>query len=420
MDNQQSMEKKIAIIASLDTKEAEVIFLKAMIERLGHTTFIIDVGARGSSEIVPDIAARDVARASGKNWPDLFQIPKHEMVEALAGGLKKILPSLFVEGRINAAMSIGGVQNTTMAAEAMKMLPVGFPKLIVSTVASGNRIFAPLVGTKDIVLIPAVADISGINRVTSTILSNAAAAIIGMVQYAGIALKPSSEMIVGATLMGVTNDGVVGAVRHLEKAGYQVISFHTTGVGGRAMDEFISSGFIKAVMDLCLHEITAEFFPGSFSHGAFNRLQAACEKGIPMVVAPGGVDFIDFSVGSVPFDLRDRKYVFHNSGIYHIKVFKDEIIQAGNLIVERLNCATGPVSMLIPKNGFRQYAAPGGKLYDPEIDQTLVDLLKRGLKTSIKIIEVEANFNEPAFSLAAAEEMKRILADYTLQVEVED
>lgn len=291
----------------------------------------------------------------------------------------------------------------------MKALPIGVPKLMVSTVASGRRTFEPLVGSKDIVLMPTVADITGINVLTRTILGNAVAAIVGMSIHGGKPLCAEDELIIGVTLMGVTN-GLVQAVALLEKEGHQVISFHTTGAGGRAMEELIASGTIKAVMDLTLHEIVAEMFAGGFSAGASNRLEAACKAAIPQVIAPGGVDFIDFGIHELPADMNRRKYIFHNADIAHIKLHKEEIVRAGLIIVERLNRNNGPVTVLIPLGGFRQAASRGEALWDGEVDAALIEILRTRLKPGIKIIEVDANINDIKFSEAAAGAMLELLA----------
>jgi uncharacterized protein (UPF0261 family) len=403
------MEKIIAIIASLDTKEAEVAFIKKMIERLGYKTFIIDVGAHNSNSIVPDIRPKDVAQAANREWKCMYSVPKHEMILGLSEGIAILMPKLYAQGKFDAVLSIGGAQNTTIGVSAMKTLPVGLPKLLVSTVASGQRTFESFVGTKDITLMPSVVDISGINKLTSTILSNAAAAIVGMVEYAGIPLRAEQELIIGATLMGVTNDGVVQAVRLLEKAKLQVISFHSTGVGGRAMEEFIADGTIQAVMDLSLHEITSEMFGKGFSVGADNRLTAACNAGIPQVIAPGGVDFIDFDANELPEDIGIRKYMYHNSNLVHIKLLKHEIVRVGEIIAARLNKSRGPVTVLIPLRGFRKTTAPGEALYDPEVDAALIEVLHQRLRQDIKIVDVDANINDQTFSQKAAAEMLEII-----------
>jgi uncharacterized protein (UPF0261 family) len=403
------MKKTIAVIASLDTKGAEVSFVKEMIERLSCRTLIIDVSVWGESALTPDVPRDDVLRAGGRDWTTIQHSPKHERIVAMVEGAAMLVPDLYRRGAFDAILSIGGMQNTTMGVAGMKALPLGVPKLMVSTVASGARTFEPLVGSKDILLMPSVADVAGINVLTRTILGNAAAAIVGMATHAGQPLRVGDEMIIGLTQIGVTN-GVVQATRILEQAGYQVIGFHATGVGGRAMEELIAAGTIKAVMDLTLHEIVAEMFGRGYSVGANHRLETACKAGIPQVLAPGGVDFIDFAVRDLPADMDKRKYIFHNADCVHVKLLKDEIVRAGSIIVERVNRNNAPVTVVLPLRGFRQATAPGEPMWDPEVDNALIETLRTGLKPGIKVVEIDANINDTTFSEAAAGAMLELLA----------
>ncbi len=403
------MQKTIAVLASLDTKEAEVAFVKQAIERLGGQTLVIDMSVWGPSALQPDVPRERLLWAAGRSWADIQTRPKHERITAMAAGVAALVPQLYQRGAFDAVLSFGGVQNTTMAVAAMKRLPIGVPKLVVSTVASGRRTFEPLVGSRDIVLMPAVADIAGINPLTRTVLGNAVAAIVGMAQEGPGPLHTASGVVIGATQMGVTG-GVGRAARLLDEAGFQVIAFHATGAGGRAMEELIADGVITAVLDLTLHEIVAEMFDGGFSAGAVNRLLAAAQAGIPQVVAPGGADFIDFGMHELPADIAKRKYILHNADIAHVKLHKDEATRVGAIIAERLNAATGPVTVLIPLRGFRQAAAPGEPLFDAEVDNALVEMLRARLKPAIRIVDVDANINDPAFSEVAAQTMRGLLA----------
>jgi uncharacterized protein (UPF0261 family) len=404
------MPKTVAIVASLDTKEAEVSFVKEEIERLGCQTLIIDVSLLGKSAAAPDVSREGVLQAAGRDWASLKDRPKHEKLAAMCEGVSLLAPELYRCGRFDAILSVGGVQNTLIGVAAMKALPLGVPKLMVSTVASGQRTFEPLVGSKDVLLLPSVADIAGINSLTTTILKNAVAAIVGMALHGGTALCAGNRPIIGATQMGVTH-GVTQAVKLLEKEGYEVISFHATGTGGRAMEELIAQGTIRAVMDLTLHEIVAEMFQGGFSVGANHRLVAAGKAAIPQVVAPGGVDFIDFGTHELPADIAQRKYILHNAEIAHIKLHKEEIVRVGSIIADRLNGGQGPVTVLLPLRGFRQATAQGEPLWDPEVDGALLEVLRTRLKPAIKVVEIDANINDRKFSEAAAAAMCELLGD---------
>ena len=403
------MGKTIAVMASLDTKEAEVVFVKEMIERLSCRALVIDVSVWGDAALVPDVPRQDVLRAAGRDWQSLQGCQKHERITAMLEGAARLAPELYERGAFDAILSVGGLQNTMIGVAAMKALPIGVPKLMVSTVASGRRTFEPLVGSKDIVLMPAVADIAGINVLTRTILGNAVAAIVGMATQGSTPLRGGDELIIGETQMGVTN-GVAQAARLLERDGYQVISFHATGAGGRAMEELIALGTIKAVMDLTPHEVVAELFPETYSAGATGRLEAACEAGIPQVFAPGELDFTDFDVHAMPPDIDRRKYVLHNAGVAHIKLRKEEVVQIGAIVVERLNRSRGPVAVLIPLGGCCQAAMRGGGLWDPDVDGALFEILRTRLKPDIRIMEIDANINDKKFAETAAGTMRELLA----------
>jgi len=405
--------KTIAVILSIDTKEAEARFLKKRIEESGHKALVIDISARGVYDFVPDISRDEVCLAGGTPPSALESMPKNEAVQAMIDGAKAIVPALYAKGAFDGIISAGGLQNTLAAVGAMQTLPIGVPKVMVSTVVCGNRTFEPFTGIKDIVMIPSIADITGINSVTEVILGNAAAAVIGMAEHAR-RLPNDGRTRIGATLMGVTNNSAVQAIRMLEQWGYEVISFHSTGVGGRYLEHLIGQGLITASMDLSLHEVTAaDVFGLGFSNGAPGRLKVGCEKGIPMVVAPGALDFVDVYVedfkNGIIGDYRKRKYNLHNNAVAHVKVFVPEAKKAAEIVVERLNKAKGPVTVLLPLRGMRVDTLPGQSLYDPEVDETILDVFRRGLDPRIKRIEVDANLTDMAFSETAASEMAALI-----------
>ena len=336
------------------------------------------------------------------------------MVQEMMDGIKVVLPKMYAEGRFDAVLSAGGLQNTLIASGAMQTLPIGVPKVIVSTVACGGRCFEPFTGIKDIVLLPSIADLAGLNVVSETALSNAASAAIGMAERAGKPLARDGRLRIGATLMGVTNNSVTQAVDILERKNVEVVCFHSTGVGGRYLEELITEGVITAAMDISLHEIvSSDVFNRGFSAGAPNRLKAGAEKGLPMVVAPGALDFVDlyaedFFAGAVG-DPKKRKYNLHNSKVAHIKLFPEEARTAAGIVAERINSAKGPVTVVLPLRGFREDALPGQALHDPETDGAILDVLRTSLRPDIRKIEVDDNINSLAFSERAAAEMLALL-----------
>lgn len=407
------MKKTIAIIASVDTKQEELLYLRDVIEKRGFRVLIIDISTRGEYSLIPDVTRMEVLSSAGVKWDAFCLLPKHEMISIMTAGITVKLQQLYENSFFDAVLSIGGLQNTTMAVSAMKKLPVGVPKVMVSTVASGLRTFDTIVGTKDILCMPSITDLAGINPITATILENSAAAVMGMAQYAGKSLSVENELLVSATLMGATNDGCVQAIRFVRDAGYRVVSFHSTGTGGRAMEEFIRDGTIKAVMDLSMHEIVSEHL-GGFSAGADNRLIAAKEKGIPVVAVPGGIDFVDYYAKDFFSDVvlgahEKRKYMLHNSEIAHIKLLPDEAVIIAKTIADRLNRCRGPVTMLFPLKGLRHNTLPGEPLYDPDVDSAIVSVFREKLNAGIRYLEYDLHFNDIDFSRHVADEMTRLL-----------
>lgn len=402
------MKKIIAVIASLDTKETEILFLMEIFQQSGHDVFIIDIGAEKSSLVKSQINAIDIAREAGHEWVSPMDVPKHKMIDVLKLGVSTLIPRLYERGAFDALISIGGLQNTTIAVSAMKTLPIGFPKVMVSTVASGRRHFETIVGYTDIIAIPSVADFAGSNIITDTVLRNAASAIIGIVEKAGKPLCHSDEMLIGLSTMGVVNKGSARLIKRLKKRGYQVASFHSTGVGGKIMDDLIDQEIIKATIEFSLHEIIGELF-GGYSSGAGKRLVKSSIKGIPQLIIPGACDFIDLNTSGLEKEMLKRKHVYHNSDLLHLKLLKSEIVEVGELIASRLNESKAPVTVVIPLKGFRVDTGKGEALYSPEIDMALVKVLKEKIKNEIKIIEVDANINDDKFSLVVINELEKLL-----------
>lgn len=408
------MQQTIAVIACADTKHAEMDFIKQVFEREGFRALTIDVSSRGGYSYEADIGADAIASAGGSSLQEVFSAnDKAGTVAIMQAGATAVVKDLFDQGRIHGILGLGGLQNSTIASHAMRQLPIGFPKLILSTVACGSRPFDLLVGDKDITVMPSIVDIAGVNPLTRIVLGNAAAAIMGMVRNGGEQLD-GSRFLLGATMMGVTNDGVVNAVRLVKQAGYDVVVFHTTGVGGRTMEQLITSGGIGAVMDLCLHEIVSQdVIGGGFSYGAPQRLTAAARMGIPMVVSPGGLDFVDYPLkdfqSNAIGDWTRRKYTLHNKEIAHIKLFSHEAEKAAEIAVERLNRHTGKVIAILPLAGLRSETRPGERLHDPQVDEAIFSVFRKGLKKEIPLVEIDAHFLDEDFSRAAADAMLSLL-----------
>lgn len=401
--------KVIAIIASADTKAEEAEFLRTQITAFGCECLMVDVSTGPDYSSCWDITREMVAKQAGVTWDSCRGSSKDALLGIMAKGIPSVIKGLYDDGRIQGAISFGGLQNTIVGSAGLRALPIGIPKIMVSTVATGQRKFDLIMGTSDIMAMPAISDFAGLNAVSRAILTNAAAAITGMAVRAGAPLTTARQFTVGTTLMGATNDGVVQAAKLLRQKGYSVVSFHSTGIGGKSMEEMIRQGIIHAAMDLTLHEIVYEYFGHGFGYGADNRLCSGCQKGIPMVVCPGGIDFICLDKGAPFPDLEKRKYIWHNQSLAHVKLSVQEVTDISKIIVGRLNQAQGPVTVLFPLQGLRSFSRPGEALCDPEVDLAVRQVFQTELKKSIPVRYVDANFMDMEFSLAAAEEMDRLI-----------
>ena len=306
------MAKPIVIVSCLDTKGREVEYCKQIIEAAGVPTMVIDAGVFAPPLIEPDIPREEVCSAIGACWQAVQQGDKTHRIETIIAGITAIVCELQAKQQIGGLFSIGGGANTIIGTRIMQALPVGIPKLMVSTTSSGRRMFDPYVGTKDIMLMHSVADISGLNAITRTVLKNAAAAMVGMATLGAGQLELPKNTI-ATTMLGVTTDGVEGAAAELESHGFDVVRFHATGVGGRALEELAKSRVFAGILDLTLHEITCEWFGMGYSYGAPNRLLAAAEAGIPLVCAPGAVDVMDFDLAELPEGRGKHIYQTHRA-----------------------------------------------------------------------------------------------------------
>lgn len=409
--------KSIAVLACCDTKYPEIKFLCKMIRKAGFNAFVIDVSTSPGFSSPAEISREQVASEIGIVWSEVKGLLKHELLDIVSRGAAKLVPRLYREGLLDGIISIGGLQNTMVGSNAMRALPIGVPKVMVSTVATGQRTFDLIVGTKDITVIPAICDLSGMNIVSETVLGNAAGAVMGMLQYAGKELPKAKTEIIGTTLMGATNDGVFHAARYLEEKGYHVICFHSTGVGGKVMEELIAEGTITATMDLTLHEIVYEYFGSGFGFGTESRLKQGVDKGIPMMVCPGGIDFICQWKNELFPNIAERKMIWHNASLAHVKLTVKEVSDISRMIVSRLNeSATGKVVVLMPRRGFRTFTKVGEPLHDPAVDQAIMNVFEQELRRDIPIKYVDANLIDDEFSRRAADEMSALLSGAAVRV----
>jgi uncharacterized protein (UPF0261 family) len=394
-------DKTIALIGTFDTKGEEFSFLRERIERTGLRTLMIDVGVLGAPAFAVDISAADVAAAAKENLAALrAERDRGRSVTAMANGAQAMLGWLVEQGAVHGVISLGGSAGTAIATAAMRALPYGFPKLMVSTLAAGDT--RPYVGTRDICMMPSVLDIAGLNLVSRRILSNAAAAICGMVGAEQIAI-PDQKPSIAASMFGVTTPCVTAARRTLEARGYEVLVFHATGTGGRAMEQLIEDGAFLGVLDLTTTELADELVGGVMSAGP-HRLKAAGRKGIPQLVCPGAIDMVNFGpMETVPAQFRSRNLYVHNSSVTLMRTTAEECAEIGRTTAIRLNDASGPVTVLIPLQGVSAIDRTGGRFHCEAALNAYRLALKESLSPRIRLIELDAHINDETFARAAAD-----------------
>jgi uncharacterized protein (UPF0261 family) len=395
-----SMTKTIALLGALDTKGQEFAFLKSEIGKRDCDTLVIDVGIF-DPQFPPDVAADQVAEAGGAALDQIRQ--KRDRGEAMAvmhRGAAVIVRRLFAEGKFQGIIAMGGGGGTSTAAAAMRTLPIGVPKLLVSTVFTGD--VGPYVGASDITMMPSIVDVSGLNRISRTIFTNAAGAICGMAQ--GTIEKAGEERpLIGATMFGNTTRAVDHARQILEGEGYEVLVFHATGAGGRTMESLIESDYLAAVLDLTTTEWADEICGGVLAAGP-NRLEAAAKKGIPQVVTPACLDMCNFwAPETVPAKYKDRLFYHWNPNVTLMRTTPEENAHLGRIFAEKLNAATGPITVLVPMGGFSELDFPGKPFWSPEADQAFLLALRESLRADIPVEISDKDVNHPEFSARAAE-----------------
>jgi uncharacterized protein (UPF0261 family) len=389
----------IAILGTMDTKGIEHGFVADLIRQRGHEVVVIDVGTLGEPRLKPDITRIEIAAAAGINFAELVaKQDRGEAVTAMSRGAPILLAKLAAAGRINGVISLGGGGGTAIATAAMRALPVGFPKLMVSTLASGN--VAPYVGVKDIVMFPSVVDVAGLNRISRQLLTRAAGAICGMVEMP--APVATDKPIIVASQFGNTTACIEHARRILEAAGYEVIVFAATGTGGRTMESLIETGLVAGVLDVTTTEWADELVGGVLNAGP-TRLEAAARAGVPAVVSTGCLDMVNFgSPESVPAKFAGRKFYQHNPQVTLMRTTPEECAKLGSILAHKLNGSTGPVTVLLPLRGGSVISAPGGPFHDPVADAALYTAIKSNLRPDIAVKELDCAVNDAEFAEACA------------------
>lgn len=400
------MSRKILLIATLDTKEEEFAFVKDVISSNGCEAVLMNTGVLDDPAISADISAETVAEAGGSTLQKLRNNRDREhALEVMTKGASTLTLEWYQQGKIEAVMSLGGGSGTAMATAAMRELPIGVPKLMVSSVASGD--ISPYVDIKDVTFMYSVADISGLNRLSRKILSNAAGAICGMVQQEQA--YENDKPLLAASMFGVTTPCVSAVREKLETHGYEVVVFHATGTGGRAMETMIREGFIAGVADITTTEWCDEVAGGVLSAGP-DRLEAAGQAGIPQVVSCGALDMVNFhAMDTVPEKFKSRNLYRHTPQVTLMRTTPQECREIGKRIAEKLNTSTGPTILVLPLKGVSMMDKEGEPFYDPEANDALFKALREHTQPHITVKELNHHINDPAFAESVAEELLSIL-----------
>jgi len=401
----------VVLVGTLDTKGKEYAFLRERVLVHDVDVVLVDAGIMGEPLASPDITREEVAAAAGADVHALAAAgDRGAAVAAMARGAGEIARRLHAEGRLDGVLGLGGSGNSAIISEAMRALPVGVPKLLVSTVASGDT--RPYVGATDIAMMYSVVDIAGVNRISAQIMTNAAGMIAGAVRSTVPGLGAEKPLI-GATMFGVTTPCVTTARERLEELGYEVLVFHATGTGGQSLEALARAGFLVGVLDVTTTELADELVGGVLSAGP-DRLEAAGELGLPQVVSLGALDMVNFGPReSVPERFAGRNLYVHNPTITLMRTTPEECLELGRQIGRKLSAATGPVALYIPLQGVSMIAVEGQVFHDPEADEALLRGLHETLRPNVEVHELDTDVNDAAFATAMADRLHAMIQEAT-------
>lgn len=402
----RSAMKTIAVIGTFDTKGIEFQYIKQRIESLGFGTFMIHTGVFDPTFPV-DVNNDVIAAAAGYDINEIVAKKDRALgTKALSEGLEKLLPKLYAEGKFDGVLSAGGSGGTSIATPAMRALPIGVPKVMVSTMASGN--VAQYVGTSDVIMIPSIVDVAGLNKISKTIFSNAVLAVAGMVgMKASLPQEAEDDKpLIAATMFGVTTPCVDQAKASLQGKGYEVLVFHATGAGGRTMEALIDSGYFKGVLDLTTTEWCDEIVGGVLNAGP-DRCSAAVRCKVPQVVSVGALDMVNFGpYDTVPVQFKDRNLYKHNPTVTLMRTNVEEVTKIAEKLAEKWNAAETEMELLLPLKGVSMIDADGQPFEGKEEDKVLFELLKAQITNpKVKITELDNNINDKEFAIAAADKL---------------
>ena len=402
----------VVLLGTLDTKGAEYAFVRDRLVEAGLDVIVVDAGITGPQHgPAPDVSRDRVAAAGGTDIEELAAAhDRGAAVTAMARGAAVVVKRLYDEGSCDGALALGGTGGTSIAAQAFRELPLGVPKVIVSTAASGDT--RAYVAQSDLVLFPSVTDVAGVNRLSARILANAAAALAGMVTATPVDTAADRPLL-AASMFGVTTQCVTTARELLEKAGYEVLVFHMTGIGGRSMEELAASGWLAGVFDVTTTELADELVGGVFSAGP-DRLTAAGRAGVPQVVSAGALDMVNFGPrDTVPEHFTGRNLYVHNPSVTLMRTTPEECAELGTRLATRLSASTGPAALFLPLRGISAIAVEGGPFHDPAADAALFDAIRSHLdRGAVELVELDLDVNDPAFAAAMVDKLDSYVSEH--------
>jgi len=406
------MPKTICILGAFDTKGEDHAFLRQEILRRGCHVVTVNIGILGSTNLFPtDYGAEDIAGAGEVDLANLrSRKDKAAAMKAFDIAVPKLVQRLFSEGKFDGIIGMGGSGGSAIIASAMRALPIGVPKVLVSTVASGDVSF--YVRGKDILMMPSIVDVAGVNRVSRLVYSRAAGAICGMVETEAPATA-TDRPIITASMFGNTTDCVNACAKALKEKGFEVLVFHATGAGGRAMETLVSDGLVEAVLDITTTEWADELCGGVFSAGR-DRLDAPGQRGLPHLIVPGCVDMVNFGApATVPARYREAKRLFYewNPSVTLMRTNVDENQQMGEIFARKANAAKAPVAFLLPLHGVSMLDGDGQPFCDRAADQAIFDAIRKHLRPGIPVVESDHNINDPDFAAKAVEMMLQLIRE---------
>ena len=408
------MKKTVALLVTLDTKDQEAGFLVEQIKARGHKALLLDIGVVGIAGIEADMSRAEVVKAGGGNLEELLKDPTREKANPfVVNGCIQILKDKIAKDEVHAVLGLGGTQGTSTCCDIMQALPYGLPKIMVSTIASGDT--SGFVGIKDITMMFSVSDILKLNPFTRQILANAAAAACGMAEVeTKFAMEKGDKPLIGMSNLGVLTNGSMEAIKYIESKGYEVIVFHAVGSGGRAMEQMMKEGIIGAVFDYAMGEIADDVWK-VLRAGGPERLTIAGKLGLPQVFCPGGAEHLGILVppNEVPEEYKQHKWVFHSPVVFVPRLNVEEIQRVADDIIQRLQHTKDKAYFMIPRGGVGRYSYAGGVLEDKESDEAFFTRLKEGLPANIEVIERETYAEDPAFVKEAIDRLIELIEERT-------